>query len=174
MFTQIQVKNGLLNLPQLQAKMDEMVFDYIDSSQKWEKAYKGLDNLLQQTVSNFANYIDRQNGSFPESNVYWNLFADILAQLIYFKTLAQKQISDMKIPEVKEYILYSYTVAAKCIIHFQEHLLDEISKSFEDVELLNGKEGAFKEAIKNANNDLDKCLKQFYEFSISYNKIKQY
>ncbi len=78
-------------LAQLQEKVDEIIFDYIDTSKNWGKAYKGLNNLFQQTVQFYEKYVDENN--IPEANVYWTLFLDVVGRLIYFKTLAEKHLT---------------------------------------------------------------------------------
>ncbi|CAM5195404.1 Dimeric dUTPase (All-alpha-NTP-PPase superfamily) OS=Ureibacillus acetophenoni OX=614649 GN=SAMN05877842_102309 PE=4 SV=1 [Ureibacillus acetophenoni] len=177
MFTQIEVKNGLINVAQLQEKVDEIIFDYIDTSKNWAKAHKGLNNLYQQTVRFFVDYVDNQNGSIPKGNVYWTLFAEIVARITYFKTLAERHLKDLQTDVDVENIIKGYSAAANCLPNvkvIKEHdLLDEISESFEEIHLQDGVKGNFKQSIIENNNTIQENLKAFYHFSISTTKANQ-
>lgn len=166
MFTQIEIKNNLLKVTQLQDKVDEIVFDYIDTSKNWGKAYKGLNNLFQQTVQFYGKYVNEHG--IPNTNVYWSLFLDVVGRLIYFKTLAEKHLTDLKTDEDVENIIEGFVVAANCLSNVTENnehnLLDEISESFEEIQLLDGVKGKFKQAIVDKNNTLEESLSVLFNY----------
>ena len=173
MFTQLEIKNNLLNVAQLQEKVDEIIFDHIDTSQNWGKAFKGLNNLFQQTVQFYVKYID-ENG-IPNTKVYWSLYLDVVGRLVYFKTLAERHLTDIQNDKDVDHIIDGYKVAAKCLPHDNvnnEHeLLDEISESFEGIQLLEGEKGKFKKSIHEHNPSMNESLKILYDYFIKFTKV---
>ncbi len=172
MFTQIEVKKGLINVAQLQGKVDELIFDYIDTSKNYGKAFKGLNNLFQQTVKFYVSYINEHKGSIPEGNVYWTLFADVTARLIYFKCISEKQLTNLQTDEDVENTLEGYLVAANCLPNTgsitERFLLDEISESYEEIILLDGVKGRFKQSIIEKNNSIRNNLTHLYQYAVNF------
>ncbi|KGR74984.1 hypothetical protein [Ureibacillus manganicus] len=173
MFTQLEIKNDLLNVAQLQEKVDEIIFDYIDTSQNWGKAFKGLNNLFQQTLQFFVKYVD-ENG-IPNANVYWSLYLDVVGRLVYFKTLAERNLSDLKTDEDVDNFIEGFEVAANCLPHENlndEHeLLDEICESYEGIQLFEGERGKFKKSILEKNTSMTGSLSILYNYFIKFSKV---
>ena len=94
----IQVKNNILNLAELQEKLNRVVFDYVDTTQKWEKAQENLQHLQLQLVEYFEQYISRNDGALPSGNPYWVLFLDLASRLVYFNNLVKQNV----VPELDE------------------------------------------------------------------------
>lgn len=164
-------------MAQLQEKVDEIIFDYIDTSKNWGKAYKGLNNLFQQTVRFYVEYVDKQNGSIPEGNVYWTLFAEIVARMVYFKSLAEKHLTDLQTDENVENIIEGYTVAAYCLPNVKatnvHELLNEISESYEEIQLEDGMKGKFIQMITEKSHSIKENLITFYHYSTKLTNTKQ-
>src|SRR5690554_4918576 len=99
----IQVNNNILNLVQLQEELDGILFDYIDTSQKWNQAFERLEELLRQTISYFTSYV-RNEGKVPEGNVFWALYMDIVAKIIYYKTLSYMNLESNSVEKKDEII----------------------------------------------------------------------
>lgn len=168
----IQIAGNYLNVVQLQERMDDTVFSYIDTTQKWDKAYPSLDNLLNQAVTFFKDYVESSNGELPKSNTYWNLFMGIASKLIYFNTVSYYRLNDSQQNHVKENVLGSLIYAANCLPEVcnevNSEFLKEISQSYEEIEFYNGTKGAFEKMILANNNRFDDCVKSFYEFCQIY------
>jgi len=175
MFTQVEINNGLLNVAQLHEKVDEIIFDYIDTSKNWGKGYKGLNNLFQQTVQFYVKYVD-ENGN-PKSNLYWTLFLDVVGRLVYFRTLAEKHLTDLPTNENVDNFIKGYVVAAACLQNAntnQEHeLLDEINESFKEIHPSNSEKGIFNHSILENTNSLEEVLLEFYNYCSTFTKVNQ-
>lgn len=176
MFTQLEIKNNLLNVTQLQEKADQIVFDYIDTSQNWGKAYKGLNNLFQQTILFYDKYVNT-NG-IPKANVYWSLFLDVVGRLIYFKTLAERHVTDLQTDEDVENIIEGYVVAANCLsnvnVNNEHELLDEICESFEEIRFLDGEKGKFKQSIVKKDGKLEDSLAVLFDYTTKLAYVHQH
>lgn len=81
----------LLNLANIQTKLDEIVFENIDTGHKWEHAQSMLQELLNQCDEFFAAYIQRNEGQLPKENSYWALFMDLVAKITYFIGYTEQQ-----------------------------------------------------------------------------------
>lgn len=160
----IQVSDNILNLAQLQDKMDGVVFDHLDTTQNWQRAYDDLDALLLQAISYFNTQVKESNGNIPNGSVYWNLFMDIVSKIIYFRTFAEKNLVDFNNASDKEKVLYNLKIAANCLPNVQKgnkEFLQEIAQFYEEIELFEGKEGAFEQFYFLQNNAIDDCLRNF-------------
>ncbi len=158
----IPVTNNIINLAQLQEKLNETVFNYIDSSQQWDKAYKELENLVHQVVEYFNNWVNKE-GQLPKANTYWTLFIDIASQLLYFYGLAWQHVMPEQDKEVKDKIGNIYTVAANCMpdVKSEERQMffEEIAKSYLQLNL--AEEGPLELHPRTINN----CIETFYKYS---------
>ena len=161
-----------INLFQLKERMDEYVFNFIDSTQKWEKAYVSLDELVAISVDYFQRYL-KENGQLPKGNTFWVLFMDVASKLIYFHTMALYHLKKNDSEETfQKKVIKLYTMAANCIPEINKEankeFLKEISISYESIELFDGIQGEFEKVIKNKNNQIQDCLATFNEFSTFY------
>ena len=160
----IELKNDLLNLPQLQLQVDTIVFDYIDSKPNWSKAYEQLDELLQKVARNYNGYITRNEGAMPKASTYWTLYMDVASKLLYFTSLAQSHLIDDQDQQAKAKIIERYKICASCLpnatIEENEEFIAEVKKSMEqftgqDVELI-------------TSDKTDLCFENFYSYTKSY------
>ena len=161
----IEMKNDLLNLPSLQLKMDNIVFDNIDTKPNWSKAYELLDELLQKVAFNFNNYIAKNNGEIPPSTTYWTLYMDITSKLLYFTGLAHSNLIAEDDADARAHIIELYHISAGCIpnalLENNEELISEIKKS---IQQLNGQQKVELQVAENLEN----CMERFYTFTKSY------
>lgn len=159
------MSNGLLNLPTLQQRLDELVFDYIDTKPNWGKAYLSLDELLEQSTSFFVKYVEGKDGQLPKPSSYWILYMEVNAKLIYFTTLALKNYESKSSGVTNEMLAERFETATKCLtsLHTEENeeFIEEIKESFNLVS--NG------EPFTGANDrTVEDCINVFYEFSKQY------
>ena len=156
--------NNVINLAEFQQKMDEIVFDYIDTKPNWEKAYTLLDELLEQSTRYFVDYVER-NGELPSVSAYWVLFTDFNAKLIYFTTLALSHRTQKSKGITDEILSKRYNIAAKCIVNTKSeeniNFMQEIEESFKEVSNGEAFEGKKEQTATN-------CIQTFYEFAQSY------
>lgn len=163
--SKIQVSNNILNLVQLQEELDGILFDYVDTSQKWDKAYEKLDVLLNELMTYFNSHIQRNNGNLPEGDVYWTLFMDIASRLIYFKTVASMNLVGATCEKEKESIHNALHDAANCLPNVQSRNLDflqEMSQTYE--QMFDGEEREFEQMYLEKNNSLLDCLTSFKNY----------
>ncbi len=173
MSAKVSNTNKALNLLQLKETMDEIVFDYIDSTQKWEKAYEEIDELLNNTVNFYNNHVIKEGG-VPKQNTYWVLFMDIASKLIYFHTMAYYQLKKQQNLDVSKEVLQLYKIAANCIPDVRKlanaEFLIEVAQRYEEIELYNGKQGEFERIILEQNNRANDCINAFRKFTNIYKK----
>lgn len=157
-----------LNLFQLKERMEESVFNYIDTIQKWEQAYASLDELVTISVKYFDDYM-KMNGEIPKGNTFWVLFMSVASKLIYFHTIAYFHLKGNERAEIQKEVLELLTIAANCIPEVQKEanveFLKEIAISYEEIALNNVKKGHFEKIILTQNNRIKDCLNNFTEFT---------
>ena len=157
----IQVKNNILNLAELQEKLNRVVFDYVDTTQKWEKAQENLQQLHSQMVVYFEQYISRNEGALPKGNPYWVLFLDLASRLVYFNNLVkQNLVSDLD-ETTRNEIAYAYEMAAKIFPYKQseenDEFLEEIEKSLQQIT-----DSA--RLIDKNSYPLSQCIESFHDY----------
>ena len=156
--------NNVLNLADLQQKMEEIVFDYIDSKPNWEKAYMLLDEMLEQTTRYFVDQV-QDKGELPQPSVYWTLFTELNAKLIYFTTLALKNREKKSSGITNEVLANRFETAAECLVNIHteenEEFVKEIQATFEEVSDRTDFKGG-------QDRDTVQCIKAFYEFAKNY------
>ncbi|MFF5996890.1 hypothetical protein AAGS61_19440 [Lysinibacillus sp. KU-BSD001] len=161
MVMSIQVTNKILNLADLQEKLDRTVFDYVDTTQNWRKAQENLHMLYAQVREYFEVHVDSNGGAIPNSNPYWVLFMDISARLVYFNGLAKQHIVSDLDEATRSDIARAYAVAAKILPNKQfeenEELFEEINKSLQQIS--NGNY-----AVEKVSYPLTECLQNFYDY----------
>lgn len=162
-----ELKNNLLNLPNLQLTMDHIVFDHIDTSPNWSKAYEMLDELLQKMVINFNVTIDEKKGDLPKASTYWILYMDIAAKLLYFTGLAQSHLIDEQDIESKKNLLKQFYTSFACLPNVSdeenEELLNEIQKSIDALAVKTNQPIESK-----ISKSFDECVLQFKNFANTY------
>lgn len=144
--------------------MDEIVFDYIDSKPNWEKAYMLLDEMLEQTMRYFVEQVQKK-GELPQPSIYWTLFTELNAKLIYFTTLALKNREQKSAGITNEVLANRFETAAKCLtnIHTEENedFVKEIQSTFEEV----SDRADFKGGD---DREVSQCIETLHEFAKSY------
>ena len=168
MFMNIQVTNEMLNLATLQSKMDQTVFDYIDTTRNWQKAYSILDDLLHQMAINFNQHVAKNNGELPKSNTYWVLFMDAASKLIFFNGLTHAQLIDLQDEDAKNHVVELYKKSAPCLpnatLEQNTAFLEELKESL--LELVPVEEH---ECVKlTVGSSMDECLAEFYALTKTY------
>ena len=157
----IQVKNNILNLAELQEKLNRVVFDYVDTTQKWEKAQENLQQLQSQMVVYFEQYISRNEGNLPSSNPYWVLFLDLASRLVYFNNLVKQDLMSHLDEATRNEIADAYEMAAKIYPYKQseesDEYLEEIEKSFQLIT-----DGA--RSIDKDSYPLSQCMEYFQAY----------
>ena len=161
----VLTSSGLLNLAAFQQKMDEIVFENIDTKPNWEKAFIGLDELLEQTTKFFVTYVKNKEYQLPKNSSYWVLFMELNAKLIYFTTLALKNYDKKSIGITNEVLARRFEIASKCITNVNteenEQFLVEIKDTFDTVSSTEDYEGLKERKVED-------CIQTFYEFAKQY------
>ncbi|SOC02379.1 hypothetical protein SAMN05880501_10323 [Ureibacillus xyleni] len=170
MRTKVPMTNKDVNLLRLKESMDEIIFNNIDTSQNWEKAYSSLSELLDQFVEYYISATQVANGETPKVNTFWMMFLDIISKLIYFQSLSYYKMQSEKSAKVIEETKDLFTLAANCIPNVQKivnaEFLNEIANSFEEIEQSNGV--SFERMILQKDNQPQECLKHFANFVEKY------
>ncbi|MGM9945364.1 MAG: hypothetical protein ACI33M_10500 [Lysinibacillus sp.] len=157
----IQVKNNILNLAELQEKLNRVVFDYVDTTQKWEKAQEHLQQLQSQMVVYFEQYISRNEGSLPSGNPYWVLFLDLASRLVYFNSLVKQNLMTDFDEAKRNEIANAYEMAAKIFPYKQseenDEFLEEIEKSLRQITNST-------RLIDKSSYPLSQCIESFHDY----------
>ena len=157
----IQVKNNILNLAELQEKLNRVVFDYVDTTQKWEKAQENLQDLQSQMVVYFEQYVSRNDGALPSGNPYWVLFLDLASRLVYFNSLVkQNLVSDLD-EATRNEIANAYEMAANIFPYKQseenDEFLEEIEKSLQQIT-------SNTRLVDKSSYPLSQCIENFHDY----------
>lgn len=157
----IQVKNNILNLAELQEKLNRVVFDYVDTTQKWDTAQENLQQLQSQMVVYFEQYVSRNEGTLPSGNPYWVLFLDLASRLIYFNNLVKQNLLSNIDEAMQNEIANAYEISAKIYPYKQseegDEFLDEIEKSLQQIT-----DGT--RLVDKSSYPLSKCIENFHDY----------
>ncbi|MDN4494576.1 hypothetical protein [Ureibacillus aquaedulcis] len=163
MSTRIPMETAV-NLLEMKEQLDEVVFNYIDTQQKWEVAYSKLDSLLEKVISYYESYM-KANGDKPKENTTANLLLTMSYKLIYFHTISNYHLEEMNQVESKDQTLELLTLAANCIPNIQKEnhgeVLYEIAKSYEEISQEQGTQQKFVDRILEQNNRITDCFASF-------------
>lgn len=165
----VSEKYKKINLIQLQNDVSDIVFNYIDTSQNWEKAYSYLDELLNTTVNHFQNSNSKGQMDSFISNTYWVLFLNIMSRLIYFHTISYKEMKKNSSELSKENVLSLICYAAKCLPNTKnednQQFFEEMKQT---VEQLGGSVEEFEKIAQKNNEDPTSCFAAFKEYCELY------
>ena len=157
----IQVKNNILNLAELQEKLNRVVFDYVDTTQKWDKAQENLQQLQSQMVVYFEQYVSRNEGALPSGNPYWVLFLDLASRLIYFNNLVKQNLLSNIDEATQNEIANAYEISAKIYPYKQseesDEFLDEVEKSLQQIT-------DSTRLIDKSAHPLSQCMEYFHDY----------
>lgn len=160
----MELKNDLLNLPQIQLEVDTIVFDSIDSTPNWSKAYEQLEEMLQKVTDNFNSYIASNKGVMPKASTYWTLYMDVASKILYFTSLAQSHLVGEQDIDQKASVLERYQVSLSCLpnatLEDNVEFISEIKKSMEQ---LTGQP-----VDVTVSEKTDTCIEKFAVFAKSY------
>ncbi|MEE3805797.1 hypothetical protein V2H29_02420 [Lysinibacillus fusiformis] len=164
---EIQVIRDHLDIVKLQEKMNAIVFDYLDTSNNYPKAMRGLNPLYSQVTTYYKEYVDHRSGELPSANTYWHLFIDCCAKLCYFLAASTYYSSNalQKTPEKVERLL---TIAAYSLPGIEQEenelLLTDIFALLKEVLEDEEKMTTIRNEVLAQKGDVKQCLEQFKAF----------
>lgn len=123
-----------LNITAIEEQLNQIIFEYIDTSENWQKAVTELSEIERELEQFFITSIDNNNGSLPKGNAYWYLFLDIVSKLLYFKGLAKAKLykdNEKEIVKVIEAWKASLLILPNNQLENNRAFLEEIVKSIE-------------------------------------------
>ena len=151
----------MLNLVELQEKLNRVVFDYVDTTQKWEKAHEDLQHLQSQIIEHFDQYVRHNDGALPKGNSYWVLFLDLASRLVYFNNLVKQNIDGDLNEITRNEVAAAYEMAAKILPYKKseesDELLEEIEKSLQQVTNSN-------RSIDKSSYPVGQCMEHFQQY----------
>ncbi|KGR74465.1 hypothetical protein [Ureibacillus sinduriensis] len=163
MSTRMPVENTV-NLLQLKEQLDEIVFNYIDTNQKWDIAYSKLDSLLKKVLGYYESYM-KANGDNPKENTTANLLLNMSYKLIFFHTVSYYRLKETNQEAVKVRVLELLSLAANCIPDVQKEnhaeYLEEIAEVYSEISKVQGSQQKFVEGILEKNNRITDCFASF-------------
>ena len=165
----VKVKNDIMDLLGMKEKMDVIVFDYIDTSKHWAKAFKGLSSMLHQAIDHYKAYVKKHDGQIPAANSYWLLFADLTAKLAYFNALVMHELQNEKDVTINQQELENLVLLAGFGLpaiddEENEELLKEIFKLYKKLPIANVKKQAleFEKSVRENNGSVKEALQYFH------------
>ena len=164
---EIQVIRDHLDIVKLQEKMNDIVFDYLDTSNNYPKAVRELNPLYTQVITFYKEYLDNRAGELPSANTYWHLYIDCCAKLCYFLAASTYYSSNelQKTPEKVEQLL---TVAAYSLPSIDqednEQLLSAIFELYREVVGNEEQTASLRNAVLEQKGAVKQCLQQFKAF----------
>lgn len=78
----------LLKVSAMEQNLNQVIFDCIDTTERWDQAEKELFEMDRELEQFFVKMIDENDGALPKENSYWYLYMDVVAKVLYFKSLA--------------------------------------------------------------------------------------
>lgn len=82
----------LLKVSVMEDHLNQVIFDCIDTSEKWDQAEKELLEMERELEQFFVKTIDGNNGELPKENSYWYLYMDVVSKVLYFRSLASSSL----------------------------------------------------------------------------------
>lgn len=166
----IKEQYNKINILQFQNDLNEIIFDYIDTSQKWDKAYLKLDELLNKTLGHFQSYEQKEEMKSISEDTFWFLFLNNFSRLIYFHTLAYKETKAKSSELSKEMILSLFHYAVKCLPNTKhennKQFIEEVKRT---VEQWGGSTDEIDKIVQKNNQDPNSCIASFHEYCQLYN-----
>ena len=142
----------LINLAKQQFKLDRIVFENIDTSNKWEKARNLLSELVQESEMFFKDYIVNNNGRLPEPNAYWALFMDLVSKMTYFTAYAEQQLNPN--PTIAEKYAAAASFLPNCELEGCIDFYEEICTNYEAI---------VNEPLERANYTIGQTIENYYQ-----------
>lgn len=164
---EIQVIREHLDIVKLQEKMDNIVFDNIDTSNNYKKAMRELSQIYTQVTTFYKDFIDGHAGELPPKSTYWYLFIDCSAKLCYFLALAtyyasnELQTTPLKVEKLLE-------TAARTLPNIEkeenEEFLTAVFALYTEVVADEPKIVTLREEVRTRKGTVQDCLQQFKQF----------
>lgn len=179
---EIKLESKLLDIIDMKERMDVIVFDYMDTSNNWSKAYKELDHIFTQLCDFYKEYVSNRDGEIPSSfsnltaNTYWTLFANLTAGLAYFKALASyelqceqgKEINCLEIEQLLLIAGYGNSIIEEESENESADLVKEVLELYRKLPIQSEKIAEFEKTV-NSNKSLNSYLAFFYKTLIKKN-----
>jgi len=149
-----------LNINAIEEQLNQIIFEYIDTSESWQKASTELSEIERELEQFFIKYIDENNGSLPKGNAYWYLFMDVVSKLLYFKGVANAKLNkdnEKEMSKVIEAWKASLLILPNNQIENNREFLEEIIKSIQALsnETVNVEETTIEKNLKTYNQYLE-------------------
>ncbi|MGN4124346.1 hypothetical protein ACMGD3_04895 [Lysinibacillus sphaericus] len=164
---EIQVIRDHLDIVKLQDKMNSIVFDYLDTSNNYTKAMRGLKPLYAQVTTFYKEHVDGLAGELPTANTYWHLFIDCSAKLCYFLAASTYYATNelQKTPDKVERLLAIAAYSLPSIEQEEnEEFLTAIFALYHEVVGDDEKTTLLREGVLAQKGDVKQCLHQFKVF----------
>ncbi|GGG27275.1 hypothetical protein GCM10007425_22300 [Lysinibacillus alkalisoli] len=124
-----RTKGDLLDIMSLQEQVEQIVFDYMDTSVRYEIAYEQLNPLFQETINYYMTYLDKQQ-ALPTASTYWHMFASTTAQLSFF--LSVVLLSTAKTDEQRKEGMTLAHIAVTSLPYVQAESIDLVVQEMND------------------------------------------
>lgn len=161
----ISEKHNRINLLQFEKELDDIIFNYIDTSQKWDKAYSELDKLLNDTIGHFQSSENGEEMITDSANTYSVIFLNLMSRLIYFHTLSYKEMkadtSELSLDNVLSLLSYSVKCMPNTKYEDNQLFLDEIK---ETIAKFGGSVEEIDKIAEKNNQDPNSALQSFKEY----------
>ena len=136
----LKFKLNELDIISMQEQVDEIVFNYIDTSVNYEQAYKQIAPKLDEAMQFVQRYLQANSLETPPSNTYWMLFAGLVSKLAYFKAYTMWKLQHGSQDEMNRLFIASAYVLPNKETEANEEILEDIAAQYTVFQQQNGEE----------------------------------
>lgn len=127
---EMKTKNNRVDLMTVQEYVDEVVFNYIDTSNNYQQAYKALSPKLDEGLQYLQTYLTDNQVDVPPSNTYWTLYATLVSKLAYFKAFSMWKLNHGQPEEMNRLFIASAYVLPNKDTEINDEILADISNHY--------------------------------------------
>lgn len=126
----LKLKLNELDIISMQEQVDEIVFNYIDTSANYEQAYKQIAPKLDEAMQFLQRYLEKNSLQVPPSNTYWTIFAGLVSKLAYFKAFTMWKLQHGSTEEMNRLFVASAYVLPNKETEASEEILEDIAVQY--------------------------------------------
>lgn len=168
-----KTKGDLLDVMSLQEQIDQVVFDYFDTSVRHEIAHEQLMKLFTEVRTYFTDYLAKNDGVLPAASTYWHMFVSCASQLSYF--LAITTLTTAKQPQDTALALEYATLAVQTLPHLKteddELMVEEMKQQFTVLIEDKDKKEQLVGALTNERNDVGASMRLLADYMAQHTVI---
>lgn len=159
---EIIIKGDLVDIMSVQEEIERIVFDNMETSNRYAIAEQSLNEIWQQLQAYYQNYISKNDGALPKPSTYWHLFMNSVSQSAYFLALAMlENTANTNEQQAKELLQLATMLLPISDKEKNKAFLEEILATLQPL-LTNEQLATVKQQAIHEKGDLTSCLNVFF------------